>query len=1561
MIELGATYSGRNLDGNDQDFFRIELPSEGDLSLRFTVGGPTYSSSLVFTVSLLNSDQVVVDQIESTTGTQEVLFARLPAGMAYVKIAAADYYTSETYQISASLTTTEPLPPNNPPALVAIEDKTVEEGQNISFVLSGSDSDGDALAYSVSGNPAGSSLTGNTFSWIPSSGQAGSYTLVFAVSDGKGGSTERSVTITVTAPTPPTPTNQNPTLTAIADKTIEENQTVSFVLAATDPDGDTLTYAVSGNPAGSALTGNSFSWVPSSGQAGSYTIAFTIDDGNGGSDTQSVNITVTAPTPPTPTNQPPTLTAISDKIIEEGQTVSFALSATDPDGDSLTYAISGSPTGATLSGDTFSWTPASGQAGSYAFFFSASDGNGGSDSKSVTVTVTAPTPSTPSNQPPTLTAIGDKSIEEGQIVSVVLSASDPDGDTVTYTVSGSPAGSTLTGNSFTWVPSSGQTGSYTPSFTASDGKGGTDSKSVTITVTTPTPPTPSNQSPTLVAISDKTVEEGQTVGFMLSASDPDGDTLTYSVSGNPTGSSLSGDTFTWIPSSGQAGSYTMTFTVSDGKGGTDSKSVGITVTTPTPPAPTNQPPALAAIDDKTLEEGQSVSFVLSGSDPDGDALTYSVSGNSAGSSLTGNTFSWTPTSGQSGSYTLVFTVSDGKGGSAERSVTITVNPHSYPPNIDVSPLALAFGDVEIGNQKTLEASVSNTGGRPATSSVHYISGSMGRRFSITPERTTVNGNETVSIQITFAPTGAGSAEAVLYVDFGAFGFFEIALDANAVAPNQNPTIASIGPRELEEDSPISFTISASDTDGDTLTLAMTDAPAGAQLADSVFSWTPTFEQAGTYQITFTASDRRGGEVSTVVEIVVQDKPNQNPTIASIGPQELGEDSPISFTISASDTDGDTLTLAMTDAPAGAQLADSVFSWTPTFEQAGTYQITFTASDGRDGETSTVVEIVVQDKNRTPVFADQDSILAREGEAVKVILVAEDPDGDSVAFKLEDEPVGASLSDGVFSWTPTFDQAGTYEIGFTAEDGQGGESSQVVLISVSNVNRSPTLTLVDEIVVTEGELLRLVLSAEDPDGDSVEFSVRDNPTGSELADSVFTWVPKYDQADAYTVFFTVVDDRGGRKSEVLIITVSDVEAPPPEPVSMSVSLVPVVPRPGDEVVLKIDGEFPASNASVVKQNVRTEGTTISIDLTAAWLQDKTEPVDDVVTPWSIEENIGNLDAGDYVIIVFCNGSEWMSRDFSVREGKVERGLVSLDFDLFPGDQGQLEARNAEPGKIYELELNIRDLRLDILGWSVSIEFDPSLIQYVEGSFNPSDYIPNIIPLVVSKSGSVEIGGTALESPVIGEGAGRIGTLQFEVLDAFAGSTDIIMTKNLIRYTGKTRDEFDVYVRVTISSNLALLGDFDDSGDVGFGDFFDFADAFGSDDRFYDLDGNGTVGFEDFFIFADNFGKEARAKLIALAREHIGLPMPGLGQNRPNPFNSETTIRYDVPVVNQMSLRIYDVTGQLVRELVHQEHPAGQYSVVWDGRNSEGTLVANGVYLYELRSDDFRAIRKMMLVK
>jgi len=119
--------------------------------------------------------------------------------------------------------------------------------------------------------------------------------------------------------------------------------------------------------------------------------------------------------------------------------------------------------------------------------------------------------------------------------------------------------------------------------------------------------------------------------------------------------------------------------------------------------------------------------------------------------------------------------------------------------------------------------------------------------------------------------------------------------------------------------------------------------------------------------------------------------------------------------------------------------------------------------------------------------------------------------------------------------------------------------------------------------------------------------------------------------------------------------------------------------------------------------------------------------------------------------------------------------------------------------------------------------------------------------------------------------------------------------------------------------------------------------------------------EFSPYLTRAPQDETATLIAVA---AGSELPGrfaLQQNYPNPFNPSTTISYQLPSEQEVVLSTWNLAGQLVRELVHAPQPPGHHSVNWDSRDAAGSLVANGVYLYEIRSGDVQSARKMVLMK
>jgi hypothetical protein len=83
---------------------------------------------------------------------------------------------------------------------------------------------------------------------------------------------------------------------------------------------------------------------------------------------------------------------------------------------------------------------------------------------------------------------------------------------------------------------------------------------------------------------------------------------------------------------------------------------------------------------------------------------------------------------------------------------------------------------------------------------------------------------------------------------------------------------------------------------------------------------------------------------------------------------------------------------------------------------------------------------------------------------------------------------------------------------------------------------------------------------------------------------------------------------------------------------------------------------------------------------------------------------------------------------------------------------------------------------------------------------------------------------------------------------------------------------------------------------------------------------------------------------------------LKQNYPNPFNPKTIINYELPITNYVDLSVYDLLGQKVVTLVSEYQNAGYHQVEWDASD-----FSSGVYVYELKADDYRDVKKMVLLK
>lgn len=132
------------------------------------------------------------------------------------------------------------------------------------------------------------------------------------------------------------------------------------------------------------------------------------------------------------------------------------------------------------------------------------------------------------------------------------------------------------------------------------------------------------------------------------------------------------------------------------------------------------------------------------------------------------------------------------------------------------------------------------------------------------------------------------------------------------------------------------------------------------------------------------------------------------------------------------------------------------------------------------------------------------------------------------------------------------------------------------------------------------------------------------------------------------------------------------------------------------------------------------------------------------------------------------------------------------------------------------------------------------------------------------------------------------------------------------------------------------------------------------RFVKTNGNGPASVAEVWLREANFDAAHPPQL----EESAAIPQAfTLQQNYPNPFNPSTTITFTLPqdFRGAVTLRVYNMLGEMVRELTQGEFEAGTYREVWDGLDAKGRRLASGVYLYQLRAGSFAATKKLVLMK
>ncbi|MCP4992875.1 MAG: DUF11 domain-containing protein, partial [Gammaproteobacteria bacterium] len=657
----------------------------------------------------------------------------------------------------------------------------------------------------------------------------------------------------------------------------------------------------------------------------------------------------------------------------------------------------------------------------------------------------------------------------------------------------------------------------------------------------------------------------------------------------------------------------------------------------------NDLPSTVVINDVTVSEDVGtavISITLTGRNVYGASVDYTFSDGSADSndySATNGTVSWTAYT--SGTKTITATINDDDFDELAETVNITL---SAPVNATIvngtGVLTITDNDASANLVIAKTVELSNTpalAGEPITYTI-VVSNSGGGAENVTVSDTlpayidgtdldqtvTVSANQSVIFTINAvvgnnAPVGLTTiTNTASFSHSSDTGQATATLVISGTAPNVAPELTAITMQSISETQALTFTVSVSDTKGDSHSYGLYNASTGMNIDNSgEFSWTPNEAQGpGTYFITVIVTDTGGLTDTTVVMITVGEL-NEAPVLVAIGDQTIAETQLFTLTLAATDNDlpVNSLSYSMTNAPVGATLVGDIFSWTPDANQGpDQYVMTFIVSDDgspvlTDSETITITV------NNTPsvVITESDSStdVSEGGVTDTYQVVLDSPPTDVVTVTVSsDSQVQTFDTSVVFTpsnWstvqTVTVNavddlvyegpHSGNISHNVSSNDGDySGLSVTGVTANISDDDALPTISVtnltVDESIGTAS--ISVTLSGESVYSASVAYTISDgSATGGGMdysaSNNSLTWLAN--TSGTQTITISIVNDTLDESDETAnislsgaisatlvsssgVLTITDNDAAPNLSITKDVDLTNSPTQPGDTITYTI---------------------------------------------------------------------------------------------------------------------------------------------------------------------------------------------------------------------------------------------------------------------------------------------------------------------------------------------------------------------------------------------------------
>ncbi len=695
------------------------------------------------------------------------------------------------------------------------------------------------------------------------------------------------------------------------------------------------------------------------------------------------------------------------------------------------------------------------------------------------------------------------------------------------------------------------------------------------------------------------VVEGSTAAGNVTATDPNGDPLTFTLNSSVgdtslfTISSTGALTFNSAPNfenpldADLDKTYEVTVVVNDSNGGSVEETVTVNVTD------RNEAPVITVDTPIFLTEGETEVTTVSAVDPDGDNVTISLN-----PTVQDNQFF--QIDAQTGELTFLappdFENPQNEAGDNRYAVRLTATSRNHITHLPIAVFVqnvndeLTFTVSDPFKVKEGELSVGQVSGTTDMGSIDYsipTGSGDGDLFQIDAD-----GNISFRSQPDF--------ETPQDSDGNNFYNFSVTASSALLSRTENVTVevTNVNESPIINFSPIYTvnegelfveTVTVTDPDGDEVTLSIIDTaldPPRATidaLGNIFLSEIPDFEvppgdlQDNEHKLTIVADDGNGGITTEAIEIHIVDL-NDAPKITPISDQSILEGETFVATIDATDQDGDPLfySIKPNTGDGGLFKVDAngniEFISAPDYDAPNStnndnsYTLTVVADDQNGETTEQLVFVDVTEENHLPVIGPTTGFTVVEGETEVDVISTSDADGDTVTLSIVPAVGDGDLfhiaSDGTLSFdsppdfeNPMSSNNGTiYTLTVMAEDPKGGSVSRIVNVEVLDANESPVIIADDESFIDEGNDFVQTISATDPDGDSVIFSIFDDGeppvfTIDQLGRITFINTPDYEMPfdaggnniDEVTVVAN--DSRGGTATQTIRVTLRDVNEAP----------------------------------------------------------------------------------------------------------------------------------------------------------------------------------------------------------------------------------------------------------------------------------------------------------------------------------------------------------------------------------------------------------------------------------